>query len=78
MAFGYFLKKVVERMISMIVRLEIEDSIVDKVMFFLQNLPKNEVKLDVESETYTKPKKLRSISLKTKGFKFNREEANAR
>ncbi len=62
----------------MIVRLEIGDSIVDKVMFFLQNLPKNELKLNIESETQVKPKKLKSISLNTKGFKFNREEANAR
>ena len=58
----------------MVVRLEIAD----KVMLFLQNLPKNEVKLNVEHKTSTKPKKLRSVSLKTKDFKFNREEANAR
>jgi hypothetical protein len=64
----------------MVVRIEIAENMVDKVMSFLQNLPKNEIKLDVEKESSIKhkPKKLRSISLKTKGFSFNREEANAR
>jgi len=59
-------------------KLEINDSIFDKVMFFLNNLPKNDVRLTVESSTTSKPKKLNSISIKTKGYRFDREEANAR
>ena len=58
--------------------LKIQDSVFDKIMYFLQNLPKNEVKLTVESSTESKPKKLNSISIKTKGYRFDREEANAR
>ncbi len=59
-------------------KLEINDTIFDKVMFFLNNLPKNDVKLTVESNATSKPKKLNSISIKTKGYRFDREEANAR
>lgn len=59
-------------------KLEINDTIFDKVMFFLNNLPKNDVKLTVESTTTSQPKKLNSISIKTKGYRFDREEANAR
>lgn len=55
-------------------KLEVNDSVFDKVMFFLNNLPKNDVKLTVASTT----KKLNSISIKTKGYRFDREEANAR
>jgi hypothetical protein len=39
-------------------KLEINDRIFDKVMFFLNNLPKNDVKLTVESSITSKPKKL--------------------
>ena len=63
------------------VRLQIEDSVFDKVIYFLKNLPQNEVKIiteDVHSSIKTKPNKLNSISIETKDFKFNREEANAR
>lgn len=59
-------------------KLEITDSVFDKVMFFLNNLPKNDVKLTVESTTQSKPKKLNAISIKTKGYQFDREEANGR
>ena len=59
-------------------KLEINDTIFDKVMFFLNNLPKNDVKLTVESSTASRSKKLNSISIKTKGYRFDREEANAR
>jgi hypothetical protein len=34
--------------------------------------------LTVESSTTSKPKKLNSISIKTKGYQFDRQEANAR
>lgn len=59
-------------------KLEVNDTIFDKVMLFLNNLPKNDVKLTVESTIKSKPKKLNSISIKTKGYRFDREEANAR
>jgi hypothetical protein len=59
-------------------KLEVNDTIFDKVMFFLNNLPKNDVKLTVENSTTSRPKKLNSISIKTKGYRFDREEANAR
>ncbi len=61
------------------IKLEINDSIFDKVMFFLTNLPKKDIRLNIESKQEIKESnQLRSISLKTKGFKFNRDEANAR
>ena len=63
------------------IRLDIQDSVFDKVIYFLNNLPKNEVKIiteDIHSPIKTKLNKLNSISIETKDFKFNREEANAR
>lgn len=60
-------------------KIEVNDTILDKVMLFLNNFPKSEIKLSIEEATQNhKPKKLNSISLKTKGFKFDRDEANAR
>ncbi len=60
-------------------RVEINDTIVDKVLYFLNNLPQSDVKLSIEnSEKMKTPRKLSSISLKTKGFKFNRDDANER
>ena len=61
------------------IRLEVNDSVLDKVMYFLNLLPKNDIKIKLENKpTESKPKKLKAISLKTKGFKFDREEANVR
>lgn len=61
------------------IRLDVEDSIFDNVMYFLNNLPKKDVKLNVENTNDSKKKnKLNAISIKTKGFKFNREEAHDR
>ena len=61
------------------IRLDVEDSIFDTVMYFLNNLPKKDVKLNIENVKDSKKKnKLNAISIKTKGFKFNREEAHAR
>ena len=62
------------------IRLDVQDSVLDKVLYFLQNLPKNEVKIigDITTSKKTKPQKFTSISLHTKDFKFDREEANAR
>jgi len=62
------------------IRLDIKDSVFDKVIYFLSNLPVNEVKIieDTENVQKIKPKKFSAVSLDTKGFSFNREEANAR
>jgi len=61
------------------IRLDVEDNIFDTVMYFLNNLPKKDVKLNIEHDKDSKKKKkLNAISIKTKGFKFNREEAHAR
>ena len=59
--------------------LDMNDIIFEKVMFLLNNLPKNKVRIKIEdNEIKRKVKKLKAISLKTKGFKFDRDEANAR
>ena len=60
------------------IHLEINESIFDKVMLFLNNLPKKDVKLSVENDDKHVSDQLKSISLKTKDFKFNRNEANER
>jgi len=62
------------------ITLDVQDNVLDKIFYFLNNLPKNEVKVikdevPVEKKTF---KKLHSISIKTKNFKFDREEANGR
>jgi len=61
--------------------LRIHDKVIDKVMYFLENLPENEV--EILEDSYVVPqegiaKKLNAVSLQTSGFKFDREEANAR
>lgn len=56
------------------------NNIFNTIMDFLNNLPQNEFKVKIENKptkTVTK-RKLNAISLKTKGFKFDREEANER
>ena len=59
------------------IHLEINESIFDKVMLFLNNLPKKDIKLSVE-DNLPVSKQLTSLSLKTKNFKFDRNEANER
>ena len=59
------------------IHLEINENIFDKVMFFLNNLSKKDIKLRVE-DNVSVSKQLTSLSLKTKNFKFNRNEANER
>lgn len=63
------------------VKLNIDERVFDKVMFLLTNLPKNDVKVNIEtkegSDSFNKLK-LKAVSLKTKNFKFDRDEANAR
>ena len=57
----------------------INDTLFDKVIAFFNKLPKGDIKVSIEEDnTFKNPKKLNSLSLKTKGFKFNREEANER
>ncbi len=61
------------------IRLDVQDSVLDKVLYFLQNLPKDEVKIiDNGIISKKKPQIFNAIKLSTKDFKFNREEANAR
>ena len=62
------------------IRVEIQDNVFDKVIYFLKNLPVNEVKVidDTTTSKETKRAKFNSIGLHTKDFKFDREEANAR
>jgi hypothetical protein len=62
------------------IKLNIQDSVFDKVIYFLQNLPKNEVEIvsDVKNLNLSKKEKFTSIKLKTKNFTFNREEAHGR
>ena len=62
------------------IRLDVNDNnMFNTIMDFLNNLPQHDFKVKVEKKQIPiKRKKLRAISLKTKGFKFNREEANER
>lgn len=59
-------------------KLEVEDSVIDKVKLLLKQLPKNKVRIQEEIINDNKSPRLNSISLHTKGFKFDRNEANAR
>jgi hypothetical protein len=61
------------------IQLKIQDSVFEKVIYFLNNLPKNEVEI-VEEKFVLKSKKRKfdAISIDTRNFKFDREEANAR
>lgn len=64
-------------------RIEVDDTVFEKVIAFFNKLPKRDVKLIIdenhdENDETNAPKKLNSLSLKTKGFKFLREEANER
>ncbi len=58
------------------IRLDVNDNIFEKVMLFLNNLSKRDVHINIEEKRITK--KLNAISIKTKNFKFDREEANDR
>ncbi|MDQ1339748.1 MAG: hypothetical protein QG567_902 [Campylobacterota bacterium] len=63
------------------IKLNVQDSIYSHVMFLLKSLNTKELEI-IEDKTIVeeKPKKkrLNAISINTKGFKFDREEANAR
>ena len=60
------------------IKISISDSIFDKIMFFLSNLPKKDVKIEIEEEKKEDKEPLKTISIKTRSFKFDREEAHAR
>ena len=62
------------------IRLDVNNkTIFNTIMDFLNNLPQHEFKVNIEKKVVPiQKRKLNAISLKTKGFKFNREEANAR
>ncbi|MDA3937886.1 MAG: hypothetical protein PF693_01075 [Spirochaetia bacterium] len=55
------------------IKLDVNDSIFDKVMLFLNNFSKHDVQKNIEEKRITN--KLNAISIKTKDFKFNRDEA---
>jgi hypothetical protein len=63
------------------IRLDINNhNIFNTIMDFLNNLPQNELRVKVEKQPLRtiKRRKLNAISLKTKGFKFDREESHGR
>lgn len=60
------------------ITLNVKDSIYDKIIYFLKHLPKNEIEITQNKKVQKRDRAFNSISLNTKGFKFNREEANAR
>lgn len=66
-------------------RLRIDERVIDKVLYFLKNLPKNEVEVIEELEstpflTHDPSGKInfKATTLHTKGLKFDREESHAR
>jgi len=61
-------------------KVKVNDTIFDKVIAFFNKLPQKDVKVSFEDtdDKLQTPKKLTSLSIKTKGYKFNRQEANER
>jgi hypothetical protein len=63
------------------IKLDIHNrTIFDTIMNFINTLPKNELHISIEKNVSQKkaPKRLSAISIKTKGFIFDRKEANER
>lgn len=62
------------------IKLRINDRVIDKVLYFLESLPKDEVEI-VEDSLVPSPQKsamlLSAVSLQTSGYKFDREEASS-
>jgi len=58
------------------IQIDVSDNIYDNVMFFLNNLPKKDIKL------YSPKKKIDTIfdkfNIDIQAFQFNRDEANER
>lgn len=60
-------------------RVEVSDTIFERVIAFFNKLPKRDIKLAIdENDRTNNPKQLSSLSIKTKSFKFDREAANER
>jgi hypothetical protein len=63
------------------IRLNVQDSIYSHIIFLLKNLNTTELEI-VEDKTISgekiEKKRLNAISISTRGFKFDREEANER
>mgnify|MGYP006297914939 CR=1 FL=1 len=65
-------------------RLRINERVLDKVLYFLKNLPKDEVEV-IEEQENTHPLAYKTsgkvtfqaTALNTKGFRFDREESHA-
>jgi len=63
-----------------LIRLNIKDSSFERVITFLKELPESEIEI-LENKMLPvddMKKKFKAISLKTKSFKFDRDEGNAR
>jgi hypothetical protein len=60
------------------VQLKIPDNIYQNVMFLLKNLNLKGFSIQEDKTFEIKNKKLNAIRIKTNGFKFDRERANAR
>lgn len=62
------------------IRLNIQDRAFKKVITFLKNLPADEIEIIGDTEKTAIPafKKFKAASIKTRNFKFDREDANAR
>ena len=62
-------------------KLNVQDSIYDHIIFLLNSLNSKDLEIVedkiIQRQEITR-KRLNAISINTKGFKFNREEANAR
>lgn len=61
--------------------IEVNESIFDRVMFFLGTLPKKDVKIKVENDMINstkETKRLKAISIDTTEYKFKRDEAHER
>ncbi len=63
------------------VHLSIKDNIFEKVMYILNNLPREDVQIKIEDSKQVEgkcDKILNATSFSSKNFKFNRDEAHAR
>ena len=65
--------------------LRIQDNVLDKIIYFLNNLPKNEVEIIEDKIESIHPKKesqiikvFSSVQVDMSNFKFDRNEANDR
>ena len=63
------------------IKLNIQDNIYSHIMFLLKSLSSKELEIiednNVDKEIRLK-RRLNAVNIHTNGFKFNREEANAR